>query len=140
MYELKTKVNDANVVEFLNSVENEKRRTDAMIMLDLMTKVTGLQPRMWGPSIIGFGTYHYRYESGHEGDAPLAGFSPRKSSLVLYINQDFEHCEALMSKLGKFKTGKVCLYITRLDQIDISVLREVVLKSFERVRSLYPET
>jgi hypothetical protein len=133
MAELKTQPNDGSVEAFLESVENQRRREDAFTVLGLMKRVTGEEPVMWGPSIIGFGTYHYKYESGREGDWFVAGFSPRKQSLTLYIMSGFSKHDELMGKLGKYKTGKSCLYINRLDDVDMKVLEELVRSSVEHV-------
>lgn len=130
-YELKTKVNDADVVEFLKSVENDKRREDAFRVLDIMTEVTGEEPKMWGKSIIGFGSYHYVYASGQEGDWMATGFSPRKQSMSLYIMAGFPKFEELMKDLGKYKTGKSCLYINKLEDVDEGVLKKLIKLSYD---------
>lgn len=135
--ELKTKVNDASVEGFLNQVENEKRRSDAFEVLYLMKEVTGEQPKMWGASIVGFGTYHYKYASGQEGDWPLTGFSPRKQSLTLYIMPGFSRYDDLMTKLGKYKTGKSCLYVNKLTDIDKDVLKTLIKESVELMKKKY---
>jgi hypothetical protein len=129
MAELKTQVNDANVEEFLGNVENEKRRQDALAVLDLMKKVTGEEPKMWGDSIVGFGSYRYKYANGREGDWPVTGFSPRKQNLTVYIMPGFERYDELMQSLGKHKTGKSCLYINKLEDVDMDVLAELVKQS-----------
>ena len=129
MAELKTKKHNASVTEFLNSVEDEKRRKDAKSVLKMMKEVTGEKPKMWGPSIIGFGDYHYKYASGREGDWFKVGFSPRKNALTLYIMTGFSRYDELMGKLGKYKTGKGCLYIKRLEDVDGEVLRKLVEES-----------
>lgn len=131
MAELKTKKNDASVEDFLNAVESEKKRADSFKILEIMREVTGEEPKMWGGSIVGFGTYHYKYTSGHEGDWPLAGFSPRKQNLSLYIMAGFKRYEELMSKLGKYKTGKSCLYINKLEDVNRDVLKELITESVE---------
>ena len=133
MAEPKTKVNDADVIEFLNSVENEQRRNDAFEALALMQEVMGEEPKMWGPSIVGFGTYSYKYASGREGEWMLTGFSPRKTSLTLYIMAGFEQYDDLMSKLGKHKTGKSCLYVKKMSDIDTDVLKQLVRQSADHV-------
>lgn len=137
MYELKTKVNDKNVLEFLHSVENEKRREDSLKILDLMTELTTEMPKMWGDSIIGFGAYHYKYKSGQEGDWMKIGFSPRKQNLTLYIMNGYDRYEDLLSKLGKHKLGKSCLYINKLDDINIEVLKTLILDSMEFMNTNY---
>jgi len=133
MSDLKTTQNDGDVEAFLGAVENEKRREDSLVMLEFMKRVTGEEPVMWGGSIVGFGSYHYKYASGREGDWPAAGFSPRKQALTLYIMSGFSRHDELMSKLGKFKTGKSCLYIKKLEDVDLGVLEELVRGSMELV-------
>lgn len=133
MAENKTQPTDASVTAFLDAVENETRRSDARRVLELMREVTGEEPRMWGPGIVGFGDYHYRYESGREGDWFLTGFSPRKANLVLYIMSGFPRHAELMERLGKHRTGKSCLYVNRLDDLDLDVLRELIRRSVEHV-------
>jgi hypothetical protein len=133
MAELKTKQNDQSVEAFLNSVTDEKKREDCFTILDLMKEVTGAKPKMWGTSIVGFGNYHYTYASGQEGDWFLAGFSPRKQNLTLYIMTGFEQYDILMNKLGKYKTGKSCLYIKRIADIDLETLRELVRQSVDHM-------
>ncbi|MEH7125679.1 DUF1801 domain-containing protein, partial [Bacillus sp. JJ1773] len=115
MYELKTKETDSSVIEFIERVENIKKRKDAYDLLDIFTEVTGFPAKMWGPSIIGFGSYNYIYESGHEGDAPLVGFSPRKAKISLYFNLGEKEREELLELFGKHTTGKACVYINKLD-------------------------
>ena len=139
MSDLKTKPHDGDVEKFLNSVEHDKRREDSLAMLEVMKEVTGEPPRMWGPSIVGFGTYHYKYESGREGDWMLTGFSPRKQSLTLYIMSGFSHYEELLQKLGKHKTGKSCLYINKLEDVDLSALKEMIRESVKMMKKKYPE-
>jgi hypothetical protein len=133
--ELKTKLNESSVEGFLNSVEDEEKRADCFRVLELMTKVTGEEPKMWGPSIVGFGSTHLKYDSGRELDWMLAGFSPRKANITLYIMDCFERYGDLMSNLGKYKTGKSCLYIKRLDDIDIKVLGELISSSAENLKA-----
>ena len=129
MAELKTQKNDASVEEFLDSVANEKKREDSYAILKLMRDVTGEEASMWGTSIIGFGSYRYRYASGREGEWFLAGFAPRKQNLTLYIMSGFDEYESLLADLGKYKTGKSCLYINKLADVDQATLRELVSKS-----------
>ena len=129
MAELKTQKNKASVTAFLNSVEDEKRRKDSKAVLKLMKEITGKKPEMWGTSIVGFGSYHYKYASGQEGDWFKVGFSPRKTALTLYIMTDLSRYASLMKKLGKYKTGKSCLYIKKLEDVDIDVLRELIEES-----------
>lgn len=129
MAELKTKENDASVEVFLQGVADPRQREDAFRVMELMREVTGETPKMWGGSIVGFGSYHYKYSSGREGDMCLTGFSPRKGTLALYIMAGFERYGPLLQKLGKHKTGKACLYIKRLDDVDLPTLRELVRAS-----------
>jgi hypothetical protein len=134
MAELKTKQTDESVTEFLNSVPDEKKRQDSFAILELMTEVTGAEPRMWGDSIVGFGSYHYRYASGREGDWFVTGFSPRKQNLTLYIMAGFDNYDQLLQNLGKHKTGKSCLYIKRLEDVDLDTLRELVSQSVQHMK------
>lgn len=138
MAQAKTQKNDASVEAFLHSVDHDKRREDSFAVLELMREVTGLEPKMWGSSIVGFGEYHYKYESGREGDSFLTGFAPRKQALTLYIMSGFEHYEELMERLGKFKTGKCCLYIKKLEDVDRDVLRELIQRSAEHMADSNP--
>lgn len=133
MSELKTRPTDDSVEAFLNSVEDDQKREDAFALLRLMREATGEEAVMWGDSIVGFGSYHYRYASGREGDWFLAGFSPRKRNLTLYIMAGFDEYDDLLERLGKFKTGKSCLYLNRLSDVDDQVLRELVRRSAEHV-------
>lgn len=137
MANVKTKKNDADVDRFLASVADEKKRADSRVVLELMKEVTGEEPKMWGSSIIGFGSYHYKYESGREGDWFLTGFSPRVQSLTLYIMPGFSQYEGLMARLGKYKTGKSCLYIKRLGDVDLAVLKDLVQKSADYIDQKY---
>jgi hypothetical protein len=126
MAEAKTQPTKASVAAFLKAVPDEQRRKDGQAVAKLMQEITGEKPVMWGPSIVGFGKYRYRYASGQEGEWPIAGFSPRKSDLVLYIMPGFDRYEALLAKLGRHKTGKSCLYLRKLSDADPAVLRELV--------------
>ncbi len=133
MAELKTRPNDQSVEDFLNSITDEKDRAASRTILMLMQEVTGEEPVMWGDSIVGFGSYHYRYVSGREGDMFLTGFSPRKQNLTLYIMSGFDMYDSLLTKLGKHTTGKSCLYIKKIEDIDLQTLRELVRLSTEHV-------
>lgn len=133
MAELKTKPNEQDVETFLNSVENEKKRQACFTLKELMEEVTGAEAKMWGDSIVGFGSYHYKYKSGREGDWFLTGFSPRKQNLTLYIMSGFGGYDELLDDLGKYKTGKSCLYINKIEDVDLKVLRELVKQSAEHV-------
>ena len=134
MAENKTQKTGASVDEFLAAVSNAQRRADGLALLDMMKDVTGLEPEMWGPSIIGFGEYHYRYESGREGDMPLVGFSPRSKSLSLYVMPGFGEFDDLLSRLGKYRTGVSCLYVNKLADVDTDVLRELIARSYQYMR------
>ncbi|MDX1509891.1 MAG: DUF1801 domain-containing protein [Nitriliruptorales bacterium] len=134
MAELKTKPNDDDVERFLNTVD-DTRRADCDAIVQLMAEVTGEPPRMWGSSIVGFGSYHYRYASGREGDWMITGFSPRKANITLYIMDGFGRHDELLGQLGKHSTGKSCLYVKRLDDIDLGVLRQLVTESVAHVRT-----
>jgi hypothetical protein len=134
MAELKTKPTEARVSDFLEAIDDDERREDCRTVAKIMEKATGAKPRMWGPSIVGFGDHHYKYESGRELDWFLTGFSPRKKELTLYIMPGFDRYDDLMSKLGKYKTGKSCLYIKRLADVDLAVLRTLVEASVKHMR------
>lgn len=137
MAELKTKQTNQSVREFLDGIADEQKRRDCLAVLELMEEATRAEPKMWGESIVGFGSYHYKYESGREGDWFLTGFSPRKQSLTLYVMAGFERYDALLKKLGKHKTGKSCLYVNRLDDIDLATLKELIRQSVEHVAKTY---
>jgi hypothetical protein len=127
MAENKTKATDASVEGYLSAIEDEARRNDCQTLAKLMTKATKQPPKMWGTSIVGFGSYHYKYESGREGDSCLTGFSSRKGDISIYLVADFPGQEALLSKLGKHKRGKGCLYIRKLDDVNLKVLEQLVV-------------
>ncbi len=133
MAELKTKKTTASVAAFLDQISDEQRRKDCQRVLKIMKEATGEQPSMWGSSIVGFGTYKYRYASGHGGEWPIIGFSPRKNDLTLYIMQGFADYKELMAKLGKHKTGKSCLYIKKLDDVELPVLKKLITKSVDKM-------
>ena len=133
----KTIPNTASVTSFLDSVVDEIQRRDIHTLIRIIKGITGEEPVMWGPSIIGFGSYHYKYDSGREGDMMLTGFSPRKQSLSLYIMAGFTKYEALMQKLGKHKTGKSCLCIKRLSEINTDVLMELIKASYNHYNHKY---
>lgn len=132
--ELKTKVNDASVVKFLESVTDEQKRNDSFEIVKLMQQITKEEPKMWGSSIVGFGSYHYKGKGGREGDWMLIGFSPRKHNLTLYLMHGFDIHKDLLEKLGKFTTGMGCLYIKSLDNVDKKVLKELVQASVKRMK------
>ena len=137
MAEQKTLPTRKSVDSFLNEIEDEKRRNDCFYIAQIISQVTNTEPKMWGPSIVGFGSYHYKYESGHEGKAPLIGFSPRKQNLTLYLMLGNDQVGELLKKLGKFKTGKGCLYINKLEDIDLLILQEVIKTSFDYLNNKY---
>ena len=138
MVALQTQRNDGDVEAFLESVENQRRREDALVFLDVFGTVMDEPARMWGNSIVGFGSYHFKYHSGREGDWFLTGFAPRKQSLTLYIMPGFEHYEQLLARLGKHKIGRSCLYINKLTDVDMQVLRELIAESVAHMRRSYP--
>jgi hypothetical protein len=136
MAELKTQRNRKSVKKFLDGIENPIRREDARMVLAMMEEVTGVKAEMWGDNIIGFGTYTYKYESGREGEWFVAGFSPRKANLSLYIMSGFSRYQELLKNLGKHKTGKSCLYLNRLEDIDMKVLRKLVKESVTYIKRI----
>jgi Domain of unknown function (DU1801) len=138
-YELKTKATPVSVGDFIEAVADERQREDAKKIAAMMERLSGHPPRMWGPSIIGFGSYHYKYDSGHEGDMARIGFSPRTANTVLYLLDGFEGHAELMEKLGKHKTGKSCLYIKRLSDIDEKALEQLCVESLKWMARKYPE-
>lgn len=132
MSTIKTLVNDASVEDFINSVDGEVKKADAFKILEMYKKATNEKPKMWGPSMIGFGQYHYKSErSAQEGDWPLAAFSPRKQSLTLYIMPGVNDYSDLLSKLGKHKTSKACLYINKLSDVDEDILKKLIKRSYD---------
>ncbi|WP_417484853.1 DUF1801 domain-containing protein [Maricaulis salignorans] len=124
---------------FIAAVEHKVRRADARVLLEMMRRLSGEEPRMWGPSIIGFGTYHYKYESGREGDSMRTGFSPRKSGQVIYIMPGYANYTLILDRLGKFKEGKSCLYITKLADVDLDVLEELIQAGLDDMARKYPK-
>lgn len=137
MAKLKTNKNDNDIVEFLNGVDNEERRKHCFKLLELFEQWTRETPKMWGTSIIGFGSYHYKYDSGREGDWFLTGFSPRKQNLTVYITAGFSQYGEIMQDLGKYKMAKSCLYVKRLSDIDLGKLKALVEKSVDHMKNLY---
>ena len=135
MAENKTKATELSVAAFIEAISDEAQRTDAKALVALMQSATGQKPKMWGPSIIGFGSYHYTYDSGREGDMPVVGFSPRKAATVLYGLRGSDDTEAMLAKLGKHTTGKGCVYVKRLTDVDRKVLKAMVVKSFAAKRA-----
>ncbi|MEJ1240908.1 DUF1801 domain-containing protein [Chryseolinea sp. T2] len=139
MAEQKTKPTEQSVEAFLGKVPSEQTRDDCRVIMKMMEKVTGAPPKMWGPSIVGFGKYHYKYESGHEGYSCLAGFSPRKTAITVYFMLPESERESLLKKLGKYKVSTACIYIKKLADIDVKVLQQVVDRSVKYVKSTYGE-
>jgi len=139
MAEQKTKPTEQSVEGFLDKVSSEKVRDDCFTLIQLMKKITGAPPKMWGPSIIGFGKYHYRYDSGHEGYSCLTGFSPRKANISLYVIPGFSQSPDLLKKLGKHKAAKGCVYIKKLEDVDLSVLEKLIRSSVDFLKKKYPE-
>ena len=137
MADVKTKQKSSSVTAYLNSIENTSRRADAKAMHKLMREVTGERARMWGSSLVGYGSYSYPYASGQSGSSALCGFSPRKQNLVVYIMPGFKPYKSLMAKLGKYRTGKSCLYINKIENVDKTVLRKLVDKSVRDMRKKY---
>lgn len=137
--QLKTQRNKSSVKSFIDAVPDEQRRKDARAVSAIMQDVTGEKPAMWGASIVGFGSYHYKYDSGQEGDWPLVGFSPRKDNLTLYITPGFQQYGDLLEKLGKHKKGVSCLYIKSLDDVHVPTLRTLVRQSVKRMKQIVKE-
>ena len=136
---LKTKPTAVSAKGHIAAIANEEQRQDAQTLVALMRRVTKQEPRMWGPSIVGFGSYHYKYASGHEGDSALAAFAARGRELVVYIEADFEGRDVLLARLGEHKTGKVCVYIRRLANVDLRVLETLVARSVAETKRRYPQ-
>lgn len=135
----KTTETEVNIADFINAfVADETKKKDAFELVKIFQEASGFEPKMWGPSIIGFGSYHYKYESGHEGDAPLAGFSPRKTAISLYLYSLDEEREELLAKLGKHKPSKGCIYIKKLADIDVEILKKMIVLSVKNLNQLYP--
>jgi hypothetical protein len=137
-YEAKTKQESTSVASFLNALEDEQVKADCKTLVKLMKEVSGFEPAMWGSSIVGFGKYHYKYESGHEGDSCLTGFSPRKGNISIYTNMYLEDDSPLMKKLGKFKNGKSCIYIKKMADIDQGILAKIIDKGIKGLKLKYP--
>lgn len=137
MADLKTKPNEEDVEAFLNALEDERKKADCFQVLKLMQEITGEPPKIWGGNMIGFGTYHYKYDSGREGDWFLTGFAPRKANLTLYIMSGFSRYEELMKQLGKHKTGKSCLYVKSINDLDEAVLRQLIKESVDFIKKQY---
>ena len=130
----KTAETEVDVQDFINAyVENDQKKADSFRLIELLSRISGFEPKMWGPTIIGFGSYHYKYESGHEGDAPVLGFSPRKAEFSLYVYSDTEESKQLLGSLGKFKMGKACIYVKKLSDINTDILEKLCLASINYV-------
>ncbi|PUB11138.1 DUF1801 domain-containing protein [Paenisporosarcina sp. OV554] len=138
MYEIKTKETESSVIEFLENVDNLKKREDAYKLLDVFFETTGFPAKMWGPSIIGFGSYHYKYESGHEGDTALVGFSPRKAKISLYFATGNAKRDELLKDFGKHTSGKACVYINKVADINVDVLKALINQSVTFLQDTYP--
>ena len=129
----------SSVTDFINAVEDETKRSDSFRIIELFETQTGFKPKMWGPSIVGFGSYHYKYESGREGDAPLVGFSPRKPAIVFYLSGSFDKRAELLEKFGKHKTEKGCVYVKKLADVNVDVLSKMITASVKHIKTLYPD-
>ena len=134
----KTTATAVDVRDFINTyVDKEQKKADSFQLIELMTKWSGVEPKMWGPTIIGFGSYHYKYASGHEGDAPLAGLSNRVAQISIYVYPEDEMREKLLSELGKAKSAKACIYIKKVEDINIDVLKKIIKNSVENIKKIY---
>ncbi|WP_138416734.1 DUF1801 domain-containing protein [Aquibacillus sediminis] len=139
VYEQKIKENDGDVTALIEQVESPKKREDAYKLLEIFTETTGYQARVWGSTIIGFGSYHYKYKTGHEGVAPLVGFSPKKARFSLYFATGDTEREELLKQLGKHKAGAACVYVNKLADIDVDILKALIKQSIVFLRETYPE-
>ena len=133
----KTTENKASVSDFVKQIADEQRRKDALAIIKIMKEQSGFEPKMWGPSIIGFGSYHYKYDSGHEGDAPLVGFSPRKNEFALYLTSQFDKREELLKQFGKHKSAKACIYVKKLEDVNVDVLKRMIGNSIKYYKEKY---
>lgn len=136
-YEAKMKETESSVIEFIETVDSPKKREDAYKLLEIFSEATGYEAKMWGPSIIGFGSYHYKYATGHEGDAPLVGFSPRKAKISLYFATGDTEREIILERFGKHTSGKACVYINKVADIDVEVLKELIARSITFLQETY---
>ncbi len=139
MYEPKMKENESSVVDFIEKVEQPRKREDAYRLLEIFKDITGFEAKMWGPSIIGFGSYHYKYKSGHEGDAPIVGFSPRKAKITLYLTPDDDVSQELLKEFGKHTRSKACIYFNKLDDVNIDILKKLIKQSIKFMNDIYPQ-
>ncbi|MFZ1749112.1 MAG: DUF1801 domain-containing protein [Saprospiraceae bacterium] len=135
----KTTETTSSVNDFINNVHDEAKRNDCFILIDLIKEITELEPKMWGPSIVGFGSHHYKYESGREGDSPNIAFSPRSSSIAIYLSANFDNREALLNQFGKHKADKGCVHIKSMSDINLDVLKTMITNHLRHVSSLYPK-
>jgi Domain of unknown function (DU1801) len=135
----KTTETSISVTYFINTVKDEAKKRDSFNLIELIKKETGREPKMWGPSIVGFDSYHYKYDSGHEGDSPIVAFSPRASAITLYLSWHFEKRDELLEKLGKHKTNKGCIYIKNLESINIEILQKMIINHIKHIREMYPD-
>lgn len=140
MYEQKTKENDSDVMGFISEIQDEKKQKDTLLLLEIFKEATGLIPKMWGKDIIGFGNYHYKYASGHQGDSMLVGFSPRKNNFSIYLATGDAKRQELLDKLGRHKQGAACVYIDRVKDIDTDILKKLLIQSVEFLKETYPDT
>ncbi len=136
-YQAKTTETELSVADFIKKITETQRQKDAQAIVDIMQKQSGFPPKMWGPAIIGFGSYHYIYESGHEGDAPLIGFSPRKNEFALYLSSAFDKREELLKQFGKHKTAKACIYIKKMEDINVEVLKKMIANSVKYYKTKF---
>jgi hypothetical protein len=136
----KTTETTASVAGFINAVADETKRNDSFRLIDIMKELTGYEAKMWGPGIVGFGSYHYKYESGREGDAPLIGFSPRKNEISIYFATVYPGKEKLLQQFGKYRAGAGCIYVKKLEDIDIAILKKMIKASVDAIRKLYPSS
>jgi hypothetical protein len=136
-YQAKTTETTLSVKDFIKKIPEEQRQKDAQLIVEIMEKQSGFPAKMWGPAIIGFGSYHYVYESGHEGDAPLVGFSPRKNEFALYLSSSFEKREELLQQLGKHKSAKACVYIKKMEDIKVDILKKMISASVKHIKAKY---
>lgn len=140
MAKSKTKETSVSVEDFIKTVKDETKRNDSFTLIEFIKKITGLEPKMWGPSIVGFGSHHYKYDSGREGDSPNIAFSPRASSIALYLSGNFKDREALLDKFGKHKTDKGCVHIKSLKDINTDILETMITHHIKHIKELYPDT
>lgn len=139
MADAKFKPTGQDITEFIESVDSVQKRLDSYDLLKIFTEISGFDPEVWYPGIIGFGNYHYVYESGNEGDSSYVAFAPRKAKFSLYLSEDFDGREELLSQFGKYKSGKMCIYFNKLADIDIEVLGEMIRRSIQHTQKLYPQ-